>query len=123
MKAWVVPAGRVGLTLAALAGLTLAQGSAGVLDLRTPAAAGTTAPQTALRAASMLCVGPELSGLKGAPDIAQSLTVDSQAAPPLVTGAQGPGHDTSIDRADRSAHGGTPDGLPAVPVRREGAAP
>ncbi|MFN8046723.1 MAG: DUF5719 family protein [Dermatophilaceae bacterium] len=91
MKAWVVPAGRVGLTLAALAGLTLAQGSAGVLDLRTPAAAGTTAPQTALRAASMLCVGPELSGLKGAPDIAQSLTVDAQAAPPLVTGAQGPG--------------------------------
>lgn len=37
--------------------------------------------------------------------------------------ASGTEHDTSIDRADRSAHGGTPDGLPAIPVRHEGGAP
>lgn len=37
-------------------------------------------------------------------------------------GAQSAEHDTSIDRADRSAHGGTPDGLPAVPGHRGGAA-
>lgn len=87
---------RVLVTGALLGGLVAAAStSSAVIDLATgdsDADATTGQAATALvENASLTCVGPELGGVKGAPDIGQQVTVVAEAAPGTLTSASGAG--------------------------------
>ena len=86
---------RVLVTAAALAGL-VAAATTSPLALDLARAGDTSGPQSgptdALATNSTLtCVGPELSGVKGAPDVAQQVTVAAESAPTALTSARGAG--------------------------------
>lgn len=106
-RAWVVPAGRAVLSVALLAALaTGAARSPRVLDLTDVEAAPPSAAPVGdgtLEESSVVCVGPELSGLKGAPDIPQQVTLTAESAPPSLTGATAAGGGITI-----TATGGPP---------------
>ncbi|HPB72930.1 MAG TPA: DUF5719 family protein [Phycicoccus sp.] len=93
------PAGaaRVLVTVGLVGGLLFAAGQRpGAVDLTAltgPARSDQAGPAAAQPPSSavLTCVGPELSGVKGVPDIAQNLTVAAESAPREATGATGTG--------------------------------
>lgn len=87
---------RVLVTGALLGGLVAAAStSSAVIDLARPGTSTDTetgqASQALATNSALTCVGPELSGVKGAPDIPQEITVAGEAAPTDLTKASGTG--------------------------------
>lgn len=72
---------RVVVTALAATGLTLAAGAVPTLDLSHSDRVADTAVAEPGRAPATLCVGPDLGGLKGAPDVPQDVTILALASP------------------------------------------